>query len=95
MASGVEGRCIGDELEVAKVRERHGRLDLCDAGEVAQRVVREVAAETAGRGAVGLGLRAEEGGEACKGPVGDAAAAAAVGEIERRAANEALELGVG
>lgn len=95
MASGVEGRCIGDELEVAKVGDGHGRVDLGLAGEVTQGVVGEVAAETAGRGSVGLGLRAEKGGEVCKGPVGDAAASAAVGEIEWRATGEVWELGVG
>lgn len=62
VSARMEGRRVGDELEVAKVGEGHGGVDLGYAGEVAQRVVGEVAAETAGCCPVGFGLRAKQRG---------------------------------
>lgn len=87
VAARVEGGRVGGLLKGAKVGDRHGLLDLRGAREVAQRGVREVAAHAARRGAGADVLRAELGGEAGEGAGGDAAAAAAVGEVKGRAAD--------
>lgn len=90
----VECGRVGDELPAAEVGVVESGLDLGSAAEVAQRVVREVAADAARGGASCDVLRTEQCGEVRKGPVGETATAAAVGEIEGGSADETGELRV-
>lgn len=87
VARRVEGLRVGDPLKRAVVADLHGRVHLRPAAEPGQRPRRKVAPDAPLRLDLGVVERAELRLEAGKGPVLEAAAAAAVGEVEGGTAN--------